>query len=674
MNLFFSIQMIKRQQNLLFAILTLAFCSQSSMAQDNLDLAIANEVIINSNPLHDNVAERYLENATGEKDIEIISVTNSATKLSIPLSESAPEGSIIEDDQILDACKDFQNYIRKLRSKNAEARRNNERPNLVYNFQCSPNGLFSTTAIPNDPRYSELWAASQVNNIDMDLPEAWDKSTGRSDVVVAVIDTGIDYNHPDLAANMWKNTAELNGQPGIDDDNDGYVDDIYGINAIYNSPNPGNPFDDNSHGTHVSGTISGAGNNRVGVVGAAWNVKLMGAKFLSSTGSGSLYDAITAIDFVTNKKLSGVNIVAANNSWGGGGYYPALRDAIVRMNNAGVLFIAAAGNSSTNIDASPSYPASYDVENVISVGAIDANGALAYFSNYGTSNVDIVAPGVNILSSIPGSGYAYYNGTSMATPQVSGAIALLKSYAPAMTLAQLRDTLFSTGKSVSGAIGKSKYGTMPSVLQMMLEADRLGLGGVVPSPTATSTPRPTATPTNTPTPTATPTPEPTLVPGYFALRGVAKSGSEKIARAKVSLQIGGRTLVTYTDANGAFSFLNVLGPANYTLNITSAGHSFNSYGSILYGDVNMVMAGSTKNYTLIAKIIDQFAQPIVGVKISDTNLGDAISSSEGVVQFNIPYGSNYSLNAEKTGLDFLNANLSGQVFGDVTRTFVILPD
>lgn len=310
---------------------------------------------------------------------------------------------------------------------------------------CSPNFEVSVSKTSNDPQGTNLWGLERIS-----APAAWDISTGSPEIVVAGIDTGIDFTHPDLAANMWTNPGEIAGD-GIDNDGNGYIDDVHGINAAAGT---GNPMDDNGHGTHTAGTIGGVGDNGTGVVGVAWNVKIMGLKFLNANGGGTIADAIRAINYMVKMKTQyGVNIVAANNSWGGGGFSQPLYDAIKRARDAGIVFVAAAGNEANNNDLAPTYPAGYEVDNVISVGAIDKANKLAYFSNYG-ENVDIAAPGVSITSTVPGGGYAALSGTSMATPHVTGAIALLAGFEPTLTYAGLIERVKDSGAAVSALSGK----------------------------------------------------------------------------------------------------------------------------------------------------------------------------------------------------------------------------
>jgi subtilisin family serine protease len=315
---------------------------------------------------------------------------------------------------------------RTIRTLNRDSRVAYAEPNFI---------LHAADVIPNDPFFSRLWGlhntGQTVNwtagtpDADIDAPEAWSVSTGSSDVVVAVIDTGVDTAHPDLAPNIWVNAGEDCAgcrTNGLDDDGNGYVDDWRGWDFA-NGDN--DPTDDNGHGTHVAGTVAARGNNGLGVAGVTWSSKIMPLKFLGADGSGTTADAIIAILYARAK---GVPIL--NNSWGGGEVSQALRDAIEQTDASGELFVAAAGNDFTNTDLEPFYPASYDVPNVLVVGASDQFDRKAWFSNYGTRSVDLSAPGTNVYSTWTGATYRFADGTSMATPQVSGAAALAKAVFP----------------------------------------------------------------------------------------------------------------------------------------------------------------------------------------------------------------------------------------------------
>jgi subtilisin family serine protease len=331
----------------------------------------------------------------------------------------------------------------------AELRAN---PDVAY---AEPNYIVHAMRTPNDPRFPELWGLHNIGqtggtpDADIDAPEAWDTTIGRRTVVVGVVDTGIDYRHQDLAANMWINPGELPGN-GIDDDANGVVDDVHGMNAITNG---GDPLDDNGHGSHVAGTIGAVGNNGVGVTGVAWRVRLMGLKFLSASGSGSLADAIQVINYAVAQKKLGVNIRVLSNSWGGVAFSQALLDAITAASNQGILFVATAGGSAQNNDLNPTFPANYAAPNVVSVTATDDDDKKASFASFGPTTVDLGAPGVGILSTTRNNTYSVFSGTSMATPHVAGAAVLVLSVAPTLNNAALIDILLNTGDPVPALAG-----------------------------------------------------------------------------------------------------------------------------------------------------------------------------------------------------------------------------
>lgn len=311
--------------------------------------------------------------------------------------------------------------------------------------RVTPNYIYRANLIPNDALFPKLWGMKNTGQtdskqpgtegIDIGVEKAWDITTGSRDVIVAVIDTGINYNHPDLAPNMWVNEAEKNGTSGVDDDANGYIDDIYGYNFVKNN---GDPMDDNGHGSHCSGTIAGRGNDGQGVVGVNWESRLMAVKFLNEDGAGSLEDAVKGIAYATKM---GAKVLS--NSWGGGGFSQELKNVIDASAVGGAVFVAAAGNNSSNNDSVKTYPVGYDSANIIGVAAIDNRGSLANFSNYGKTSVHVAAPGVNILS-VTTQGYEFWSGTSMATPHVSGIVALLLSQEPNLTNLQVKERLIST--------------------------------------------------------------------------------------------------------------------------------------------------------------------------------------------------------------------------------------
>ncbi|MBF0298968.1 MAG: S8 family serine peptidase [Oligoflexia bacterium] len=311
------------------------------------------------------------------------------------------------------------------------------------------------SAIPNDPMFNKLWGlknlgnntpTESLNNVlgvvgaDIDALRAWEITKGDKKVKIASIDTGVDYNHPDLKANMWVNTAELNGKASVDDDGNGFVDDIYGYDFAKHDPDP---MDEHNHGTHTVGTIAAAHNNGVGIAGVMANATILPIRFLDENGSGTLESAIESIDYATK-----MNVDIMSNSWGGGGFSQTLKDAIDRAMAKGIVFVAAAGNSSSDNDSSPQYPANYDCANIVSVAAHNISDTLSNFSCYGKRTVHVVAPGEAILSTVRNSAYATYSGTSMATPHVSGIVGLLISKEARLAFDVLKDRLIATSVPV----------------------------------------------------------------------------------------------------------------------------------------------------------------------------------------------------------------------------------
>ena len=363
----------------------------------------------------------------------------------------------------LAAGKDSSAAIQQLEADPAVAY---AEPNWTYTHQATATDpIFTST----DPA-KDLWGmygdnSSPTNAFGSQAAEAWATgNTGKASVYIGVIDEGIQFTHPDLDGQVWTNPFD--GADGLDNDGNGYADDVHGWdfagddNTIYDGGSRGS-LDD--HGTHVSGTI-GAKANDQGVVGVNWSTTLISGKFLGRRG-GSLADAVKAVDYFTDLKTRhGLNIVATSNSWGGGGYSQALLDAIVRGAKANILFIAAAGNSGSDNDATPSYPSSYNTtddagyDSVIAVAAIDRNGGLASFSQYGATSVDLGAPGVGVWSTTAFNTYSSYNGTSMATPHVTGGAALYAATHSTATAAQIKDAILNSAVATPSLAGKTVTG------------------------------------------------------------------------------------------------------------------------------------------------------------------------------------------------------------------------
>jgi subtilisin family serine protease len=335
---------------------------------------------------------------------------------------------------------------------------------------AEPNYIYTTTS--NDPLYTNgsMWGmygsvTSPTNQFGSQAGQAWATGyRGSNTVYVAVIDTGVQIEHPDLKDNVWTNPYDpVNGR---DDDGNGYVDDINGWDFHDNDRTVYDSSIDDAHGTHVAGTIGAKGGNGIGVAGVSWNVKLITAKFLGSNG-GTLANAVKAVEYITDLKTRHrLNIVASNNSWGGGGYSQALHNAIIRAAKQNILFVAAAGNSGNNNDQTPNYPSNYNTtqrtrtqsaaiyNSVIAVASINSNGQLSSFSNYGSKTVHIGAPGETIASTIPG-GYYSYDGTSMAAPHVTGGVALYAAARPNATASQMRSAVLNSAINTSSLSTKT---------------------------------------------------------------------------------------------------------------------------------------------------------------------------------------------------------------------------
>jgi len=340
---------------------------------------------------------------------------------------------------------------------------------------AEPNYILHADLTPNDPSFNAQYGLTLIGG-----PQAWNVNTGSTSVVIGVIDQGIDFSHPDLQANSWTNPAEIPGN-GIDDDGNGRIDDVHGFNFVDNNGTvfSGQPIED--HATHVAGIAGAVGNNNVGVAGVNWSVGLMSLKFLDADGSGDTASAISACQYAklmrnlweSTSHAKGANVRVLNASFGGGGFSQSFLDAINEVNNANIMFVAAAGNVDNgtripNNDLVPHFPSSFDAPNIIAVASTNQTDALSSFSHFGATSVDLGAPGQGILSTTPGNTYSSFSGTSMATPYVAGSAALLWAQNPNLTLQQVKNLLLMNGNILPALVDKTLSGRRLNVGNSML--------------------------------------------------------------------------------------------------------------------------------------------------------------------------------------------------------------
>jgi subtilisin family serine protease len=363
--------------------------------------------------------------------------------------ESVPGLESIDDldDESIDAA--VAEYRRLPEVEYAE-------PNYEINLEDT--GVRAEPVRPSDPQFGEQWALANEGQrggkqgADISAMRAWSVTTGTDKVVVAVLDSGVDYTHDDLVSNIWMRPETM--APYSDQDL-GTIDDEHGFNAIDNS---GDPMDDNGHGTHCAGIIGAEGGNDIGISGVNWRIQIMPLKFMNAGGSGTTKDAAEAINYVIERRKAGVNVRVISASWGSTQKSRALEDVIREAYEAGILFVAASGNSSVDTDKVPHYPSSYDIPNVISVAALDRHDQLASFSNFGVKSVAVAAPGVDILSTWLGNEYEEKSGTSMATPVVSGVAALILANNKDLSVDELRKRIVSSVDKLDNLHGKVASG------------------------------------------------------------------------------------------------------------------------------------------------------------------------------------------------------------------------
>jgi subtilisin family serine protease len=477
---------------------------------------------------------------------------------------------------------------------------------------AQPNYSYTIDATPNDPDLPELWGLHNTgqtggtNDADIDAPEAWDVTTGSQSIVVGVVDTGILYSHPDLAANMWTAPAGWNVK-GCGAGTRGYRSDPGGTSC--------NPIDEHGHGTHVAGTIGATGNNGQGVVGVNWSVKLMALRFFDANGSGNTAGAVQVIDYAVKAKQAGVNIRVLNNSWTGGSHDQALLDQINAANNAGILFVAAAGNGGSdwigdNNGTTPIFPANYGAApynrpNVIAVAATDHNENLATFSNFGSTTVHLGAPGVDVFSTLTGNGYGWMSGTSMASPHVAGAAALVLSV-PAfanLSVTDLRDRLLNCGEARASLSGKTITGKRLNVARAIN-----GTGGCAPAPTPNPAPD---IATIAPTSTAAGGAQFALtvngsnfVPGSVVRWNGADRPTTYVSATQLTATIaasliasaGSASVTVFNPAPGG----GTSSAAQFTISQASQTITFNALGNKTYGDPNFTVSATASSGLVVS--------------------------------------------------------------------------
>ena len=378
-------------------------------------------------------------------------------------------------------------------------------PAAVAAYRSMPEVLYAepdfisriADTVPNDPSFTLQWDWLNTGQLggtpgdDVDAVKAWDLTTGNSNVAVGLLDTGVQIDphvHVDLAANVWNNTAECNGIPGVDDEGDGYIDDCHGIDTINHDSDPN---DDVGHGTHTAGTMGAVGNNAIGVTGMNWHVTIVPCKSHDVTGNGTNDSLIECLQFMQDWKARGLNIVATNNSYGGCleacDYSQSLYDAIKGQMESGILYVAAAGNNSANNDITPLYPTNYYLPNVIGVAATTNTDSLAAFSDWGLHTVWLGAPGQSIYStySNPMDGYAYLSGTSMASPHVAGLAALVAAANPSLDWRGIKNLMLSGGEVISSLQGETVTGRRMNAYGSLTCANVPVFGPLRPLPNAT---------------------------------------------------------------------------------------------------------------------------------------------------------------------------------------------
>jgi subtilisin family serine protease len=477
-----------------------------------------------------------------------------------------------------------------------------------------PNYKVKAFKTPNDSSYDRLYAMAKIS-----APAAWDVTTGSSDVVIAVLDTGVKYDHPDLAANMWHNPTEKPNN-GKDDDGNGIVDDYYGYDALNLD---GNPMDDNGHGTHCAGVIGAVGNNSQGVVGVNWKTKIMALKFLGADGLSFSSGALDAYEYAITQKKRGVNLRVISNSWGGPGKSLAIQSVMQEAADNGIISICAAGNDDTDNDAKATNPSNGNVTGLVSVGASDENDNRASFSNYGKRNVDLFAPGVDIYSTYIGKGanaYTFESGTSMACPHVAGAAALLLAQAPSLGVAEVKTRLLAA------------VDVLPQLKGLATSSGRLNLAKL-------------------------------LSNGIYSVRGVVTDEAKKpLAGAQIFIN-GSKTASATSKPDGSYS-VDGLKPGTYSATATLRGWTFTaSPAKVTLGNksyvskINFTGKAAAAVYSItgtVYKLSGTQKTPLKGVMIYLGTDSEPVAVTDGAGK--------YTINGRSAGTYYIFAKLGGFTF------------
>jgi subtilisin family serine protease len=409
----------------------------------------------NDEPENAEVIVRFRQGTPLERIENIVASHNDGIEDRI---EAIEEQFVIEDEDGLDAQAVAAEYAALPEVVYAE-------PN--YEISLEPNegktpqfieGNFVAEQLnaPNDPMFQHQWSLSNTGQnggkpeADIAAIRAWNVTKGSNKVVIAVLDSGVDYTHPDLVHNLWTRPANISEYT---DEDLGTIDDVHGFSAIDDDP-----MDENGHGTHCAGIIGAEGGNNLGITGVNWQVEIMPLKFMTAGGFGTTKDAIECINYVINRKRAGVNVRVISASWGSQMNSKALEDAIRSAGEEGILFVAASGNAGADSDKSPHYPAGYKLPNVISVAAMNRQDELASFSNYGAKSVHVAAPGVDILSTWLKNSFEEHSGTSMATPEVAGVAGLVLAVEPDLTVKELRERILKSVDVLPELQGKVSTG------------------------------------------------------------------------------------------------------------------------------------------------------------------------------------------------------------------------